>query len=176
MKMKTGNSKIVFFTYAALLAFALLWVGGAVLAPLFETAPPEGGKAPLFISPVYHVYGQVCHQIAERSFSLAGQPLAVCARCLGIYVGALGALMLYPSVRSLRRIDPPRRRWFIMALIPMAVDFAGDYLGFFENTLASRAITGLIAGAAAAFYILPGLIGAAVEWFGTSREAMRSDV
>ena len=109
--MKTGNSKIVFFTYAALLAFGLLWVGGAVLAPLLETAPSEGVKGSPFVSPVYYFYGHVCHQIAERSFSLAGQPLAVCARCLGIYVGGLAALMFYPLMRPLKRTDLLRRRW-----------------------------------------------------------------
>ncbi|MCI0486385.1 MAG: DUF2085 domain-containing protein [Blastocatellia bacterium] len=179
--MKRSNSKIAVLTYAALLALALLWVGGAVSAPLFESAPAHGkkeifmSKGSLSISPVYYVYSQVCHQIAERSFFLAGQPLAVCARCMGIYTGGLAALILYPLARSIKRTDAPRRLWFVVALIPMAVDFAGNYAGLFENTLASRAITGLIAGAGAAFYILPGLVSAALGWFGRSNEVMRSD-
>jgi len=176
--MKTSNSRIAVLTYAALLVLALLWVGGAVFAPLFERAPARylyGSESSLMTSPVYYVYGRVCHQIAERSLHLAGQPLAVCARCTGIYAGGLAALLLYPFARSLRRTDAPRRLWLVVALILLAIDFAGDYVGIFENTLTTRTITGLIAGAAGAFYILPGLIAVAGEWFGRSSELKQSD-
>ena len=33
-------------------------------------------------------FALVCHQQAERSFVLFGGSVAVCARCLGIYLGA----------------------------------------------------------------------------------------
>src|SRR5436190_23467383 len=38
----------------------------------------------------------VCHQLVSHSFVIGGHPLPVCARCTGIYLGALvGLLMLW---------------------------------------------------------------------------------
>ncbi len=35
------------------------------------------------------LFGQLCHQLPARSFWVAGQPMAVCIRCFGIYSGLL---------------------------------------------------------------------------------------
>ena len=55
-------------------------------------------------SAVYVAGAVVCHQKAERSFSLAGQPLPVCARCTGIYVGAALTVLalMYMNVSAAR--------------------------------------------------------------------------
>ncbi|MGH9836689.1 MAG: hypothetical protein ACRD9Y_26990, partial [Blastocatellia bacterium] len=45
-----------------------------------------------------------------------------------------------------------------VSAIPVAIDFAGGFLGLFTNTFLSRALTGMLFGAVAAFYILPSLI------------------
>jgi hypothetical protein len=49
----------------------------------------------------------------------------------------------------------------------------GGFLGIFENTLASRAVTGFIAGAAGAFYTLPGLVSLAASLFKVQTTAAR---
>src|ERR1035437_3699001 len=36
-------------------------------------------------------YG-ICHRIAARSFDIGGRPMPLCARCTGMYLGALIAL------------------------------------------------------------------------------------
>jgi hypothetical protein len=65
------------FTIAAGAAFLL---GAAVAAPLF---------------PVFYVaFSAACHQVPERCFSLHGVPLALCARCCGLYTGALAAAVV----------------------------------------------------------------------------------
>jgi hypothetical protein len=74
-------------------------------------------------------------------------------------------LIAYPFAKSLTQTELPDRKWLIAALAPVAVDFVGGYLGIFENTLASRALTGSIAGAAGAFYTLPGLVSLAASLF-----------
>ena len=54
-------------------------VAAIVAAPVMG----PGGAA------VYAAFGWVCHQEPERSWELTGRPLAVCVRCLGLYLGAL---------------------------------------------------------------------------------------
>jgi uncharacterized membrane protein len=89
---------------------------------------------------------------------VAGHPLAVCARCFGIYAGFAAAVLFYPLSHRLRRMGTPRREWLILALLPMAVDFALGITGLWANTHSSRFVTGAWFGAWAAFYIVPGLI------------------
>jgi uncharacterized membrane protein len=107
---------------------------------------------------VYRVFAALCHQRAERSFWLAGQPLAVCARCLGVYAGFAACLLLYPLARPLRRTAAPAPRWLALALLPAALDLLLDFAGLWQNTHWSRALTGAVAGAVAVFYVVPGLV------------------
>lgn len=110
---------------------------------------------------IYRSLGWVCHQTPARSFHLANHPLAVCARCLGLYAGfGIGAL-IFPLRRPLstnQALIAPARRWLLLALIPTVIDLGLDFLGWWENTHASRVTTGLLLGAALSFYVLPGLI------------------
>jgi uncharacterized membrane protein len=100
----------------------------------------------------------VCHQLPSRSFSLWGQPLALCARCTGIYGGLIVGLILYPFVRALGRTDLPSRIYLLLALGPMFVDFLLGLFHLVENTHLSRSLTGAIAGAGLAFYIVPATV------------------
>lgn len=169
---RLNSATIAALTYVAVLALALLWIGGAILPPVLQSQQAQnfpgrasdGSTSQTFISFVYYAYSRVCHQMGERSFQIAGQQLAVCARCSGIYAGYFIGLLIYPFARSLTRLDTPPRIWLIVALAPIAIDVAGNYFGAFENTLFSRSLTGLIAGTACAFYTLPGLVGLASAW------------
>jgi len=141
------------FVYAALLASALGWLGLIFAAPwLMAEHHYTSGLL------VYGSFAAICHQMPERSFHWLGYPLAVCARCLGIYAGFLLGLAAYPLARRLDEETIPARWWLLAASAPMAADFAGGATGLFTNTGVSRAATGMLAGAAVAFYILPGLV------------------
>jgi uncharacterized membrane protein len=72
---------------AACLAASLLWLAAIVAAPsgLSADATP---LARLSAGVVYLTGRTVCHQRPERSFTRAGHPLPVCARCTGIYAAA----------------------------------------------------------------------------------------
>jgi uncharacterized membrane protein len=107
---------------------------------------------------IYAAFSHLCHQIPERSFLIGGYQFAVCARCTGLYAGFSLATCCYPLLRSLRRVDAPPRKWLFIAATPLAVDFALGYLGIWENTHLSRFLTGTLLGAAAVFYVMPGLI------------------
>jgi uncharacterized membrane protein len=114
----------------------------------------------------------LCHQLPERSFYVWGHPLAVCARCAGIYVGYAVCLLLYPLVRDVRRTDAPARAWLILASLPCLADFLVNFLTPWHNTHSSRALTGALVGAAAVFYTLPGLVDLA-QGFSRSRATTR---
>ncbi len=54
------------------------------------SAPLLGGAVPPLSLGIYTAFSWTCHQQPLRSWSLEGRPLAVCVRCLGFYLGALG--------------------------------------------------------------------------------------
>ena len=149
-----------FLSWGVCAAGALAWLGLIVSAPLLRAS---GHEAAAFV--VYRVFAPLCHQLPERSYYLDGQPLAVCARCFGIYAGFALGVLCYPLVRSLRRTDTPARRWLLLAALPIGIDFALGFTGLWANTHTSRALTGALLGAVAALYVVPGLIalGLAIE-------------
>ncbi len=66
-------------SYISLIALAL--VGAAVAAPLLAR---DHLLVAYFLR---RCFALVCHQDPERSFWIAGAPIAICVRCLGIYLG-----------------------------------------------------------------------------------------
>ncbi|HVF44889.1 MAG TPA: DUF2085 domain-containing protein [Pyrinomonadaceae bacterium] len=146
--------------WGAILAVAAAWVAAIASAPLLRAG--GYGVASAF---VYKVFSATCHQMPGRSFHFAGEPLAVCARCAGLYAGALGGLLFYPAVRGLAGTGVPRRGWLFLAVAPTGLDFALGFFGVWENTHWSRFLTALPAGAACAFYIVPGFVGMCAEGF-----------
>lgn len=148
------------WAWSAVTALAVVAVGLTVLAPL-----ARAGGHPVVAAVVYKIFSAACHQIPGRSFHVEGFPLAVCARCLGLYAGGLAGLLLYPAVRPLARTRAPWRGWLLLASAPTAVDFAVGFLGLWENTHWSRLLTALPAGAACAFYVVPALAELSAEKF-----------
>jgi uncharacterized membrane protein len=73
-------------------------------------------------------------------------------------------MLLYPFLRDLREERFPPRWILIGAALPTAIDFTGGVLGLFANTFLSRALTGVLFGAVAAFYVTPGLVSALNDW------------
>jgi uncharacterized membrane protein len=65
----------------------------ALLLGVFA-APSLGRHAPLPALWIRWFYASACHQRPDRSFLLYGLPLAVCARCTGIYAGAIWGSLL----------------------------------------------------------------------------------
>lgn len=141
------------FTWAITATIALALVATIVGAPLFQST-----GHPAFASPIYKIFSYVCHQIPERSFHLAGHQFAVCSRCTGLYTGFAIAALVYPLTRSLTTTDAPRRRWLILAAVPLLADFSLKYFGVWENTHLTRFSTGALLGAVAVFYVMPGLV------------------
>ena len=108
--------------------------------------------------PLYGLYDLICHRIPERSFHLAGEQFGVCSRCSGVYFGLFAGFALYPLWRRIEDTEPLARFWLFLSLIPIGVDWSLTVFGIWENTQASRFITGLILGVACAVYLVPAAV------------------
>jgi len=145
-------------TYAVILSGAAAWCALIVLAP---AAASSAGGAPL-LAPLgtilYAFFSPLCHQIGARSFQLFGSPLAVCARCSGVYFGFLAGTVAYPVARKLLRNSGPGSMFLILALAPMLVDVMLETAGLHESSMGVRAVTGAWCGTLVPFLIIPGAI------------------
>ena len=155
----------------------LMWLvvaGGslAVMATIVGAPLAVAAGHDRLAATIYQTFSHLCHQLPERSFFIDGHPFAVCARCTGIYAGFAVATVLYPLARSLRQIETPARKWLFIAAAPLAIDFAIEFFGVSHNTHSSRLATGALLGAAAVFYIMPGLLDLSLrDWKSGSRES-----
>lgn len=125
--------------YWLLVVGASVYLGLALLAPVASARDWPGADL------LYAVFAPVCHQIPGRSLACFGRPLAVCHRCLGLYVGFLSGLLVWPwraaLVERLRAALLERPRWILAAVAPMLIDVALARW----NTGASRMATGFVA-------------------------------
>jgi len=91
-------------------------------------------------------FALVCHQRPERSFSLFGSGVAVCSRCLGIYLGAaLGLLFRTSRTFALRLL--------IAAAALSLLDAGSELAGLHGNWLGVRFALGLGLGVSGAMMI-----------------------
>jgi uncharacterized membrane protein len=87
----------------------------------------------------HRLFQGLCHQIPDRSFWIQGQPMAVCSRCFGIYFGfATGWVLMVPVMYIRKLMDISINKIILIAIAANAMDFTGNILGLWENTLISR--------------------------------------
>lgn len=91
-------------------------------------------------------FALICHQRSERAFWLFGGAVAVCARCLGIYLGAAVGLLL----RTSRTIA---LRALMLAVALNLADAVTELAGLHGNWLFVRFVLGLLLGSAATLLI-----------------------
>jgi len=77
----------------------------------------------------------VCHRIAARSFHLGERPISLCARCTGMYLGALAGLVYQHRYGRRRTGTPPRRVIGVLAGMVLAfmVDGLNSYMTLFPG-------------------------------------------
>lgn len=77
----------------------------------------------------------VCHRIEVRSFHVNGRPLPLCARCTGMYLGAVAGLVYQIVVGRRRTAMPPWRVIVVLAVFVAAfgVDGLNSYLQLFPH-------------------------------------------
>ena len=142
------------------------WTGWAValsaagsLAVLAALAPVVGGEVGAVL---HHAFSAVCHQIPERSPHLAGDPVALCHRCVGILLGLIAGLAAVPMLGA--RLGAIRSRaqarWLALAAVPTLLDWSATALGLWTNTPLSRSLTGAVLGVTAGVFLGASLLAA----------------
>jgi len=144
--------KKAFFVYLFTLLGIVIWLGLIFLAPYLKSRSSE---LHVFI---YALFSPLCHQLPSRSFFIFNYPLAVCARCLGIYFGFLAGAGLFPFIRKFSSLALPKTLTFVVVTFPVAVDFLGNFLRLWSTPNWLRFSTGLIWGTILPFYFIPGII------------------
>ncbi|MFQ5435344.1 MAG: DUF2085 domain-containing protein [Anaerolineae bacterium] len=109
----------------------------------------------------------VCHRITERSFTINGRQLPLCARCTGMYLGVTLVFVVMALSGRLRRSEfPPLRVLLILVgfIGVMGIDGINSYSHFFpdaphlyepKNWL--RLLTGMGTGLTMGVFIFPAL-------------------
>lgn len=83
---------------------------------------------------VAHWFGSaVCDQLRAHSYEFAGVALPLCARCTGLYLGALLTLCFH-AWRRPRAIGLPRP-WMLIALVVFFFAWAGDGANSFLSSI-----------------------------------------
>jgi hypothetical protein len=111
-------------------ALTLGWGAALFAAPYLVRPDARASRGPRLLSSAVYLAGSlVCHQRTERSFRLAAVQMPVCARCLGIYVGAGAMALALVAVAGLNRAPVAQARaasgWRSAASNPRAVFIVG---------------------------------------------------
>jgi uncharacterized membrane protein len=136
----------------ALVLSAVMWNSALLAAP---RGTPRLVAASTFLAGTL-----ICHQRADRSFHIGGAQMPVCARCTGLYVGALMGVVVWMLVAGLgstisgrgRRLATARgaRRALIISALPTMASVALAWAGVWDGNNAVRALLALPLGATAA--------------------------
>lgn len=133
----------------------ILYGSVLLLASVVVVVAMGGGlfnqSAPWPVQWQHQTFNSLCHQIADRSFWINGQPMAVCSRCMGIYSGFVLGWGLLPilSVLKIRRLAYIKKI-IVFVLLFNLIDAAGNFFGLWHNTLISRTVLGGMLGSSAA--------------------------
>jgi uncharacterized membrane protein len=124
------------------------WASGPALLAVFALSVSylSTHTAPASAFILQRGFALICHQRPDRSFWIFGAPVAVCARCLGIYLGAGLGLLLRTS-RSIAR------RLLVAAAAVNLLDAVTEAAGLHGNWMYVRFVLGLALGATAALLI-----------------------
>ena len=132
-------------------ALPLALIAAALAVPDFLTH----GFLPIAFA-LQRGFALVCHQRPERSFFIFGAQVAVCARCLGIYLGAAVGLLFRTSRRLALQL-------LTIAAALNLLDAATEFAGLHGNWMGMRFALGLALGAAGGLVISSAMTAAVAD-------------
>jgi uncharacterized membrane protein len=148
------NRKDVFAVWTFTLAAAVVWNAALFAAPALRLRLSWASGL------IYAVFEPLCHQRPDRCFYLGGFPLAVCGRCLGVYLGFVAGLLIFPFQRGFVKTAPPPVPAFLIFSLPIGLDVAGNVLHLWTSPIGLRLATGAVWGTILPFYWMAGIVGA----------------
>lgn len=125
----------ILFRFSILL-FLIIWIYG-FLTPILGNA-----DNPMYQYLLDRVYSTMCHQDAEKCILINNESMHVCARCAGIYIGAL-LIGLVSLVRKKIKINLST---IIIMASPLLADVFLIITGIYSYSQLRAFITGLIFG------------------------------
>ncbi len=123
------------------------WCMGFLIGSIFPNSVYSIISLP-FLKIIYRI---VCHQIIEKSFFYNGHYFMVCARCTGIYTGAL--IISFISLFALHKLSE-NIKMLSIAAIPMIIDVISTSTGIYSYHKVFALLTGIFFGSAVFAYIL----------------------
>jgi uncharacterized membrane protein len=96
------------------------------------------------------IYSLVCHRESVKSIFISGKKLEVCARCTGIYTGALFFSFV---ALAFPRLRPASKRWLLLSMVPMGLDVFLYSVGIYDYSKWISLSTGIILGSVSIIYI-----------------------
>ena len=135
-----------------LTAGAVAWVAILIATPLAVSR----GERTSMAAAVYSAAGLVCHQRPERSFTIEGVQLPVCARCFGLYAAAAAGAIAGVAFggRRIRAGSRQVRAVLALAAAPTAITVAVEWLGVAFPSNTTRALAALPLGVAAGWILV----------------------
>lgn len=122
------------------------WCAGFLL-PIFL---PKISWNNLFYQFLKLCYSHVCHQSEEASFHINGNHVLVCARCSGIYIGALlvGVSIIFIRINLKLSLKP-----LLFLSAPLIFDAIAVRLNIYSYSKLNAFITGFLFGSIIIIYI-----------------------
>jgi len=151
------DKKIILRIYFSTLGGIILWLDAIFLAPFLKS------RSLTLNILFYDLFSPICHQIPSRSFFCFGSPLAVCGRCLGIYLGFLAGTILYPFLGGFSKSTLPKKESFLLLSLPIALDTLGNFFGLWITSNWLRLFIGFIWGLLLPFYFILGITDLALH-------------
>ena len=134
----------VFLIRFFVLSLLTIWVIGFLL-PIVSTI-----DNPLTYFLITKIYSSVCHQENIKCISFENTSMLVCARCSGIYFGAL-----ITAICSLFILRPlTKERLLLISMIPIATDVLLVSLGIYSYSRFISFTTGIVFGSIIYLFIL----------------------
>lgn len=97
-------------------------------------------------------YSLVCHQQEAKTITIGGNSLLVCARCTGIYLGALAAAIAFLLYSGKINISI---KFLIATSTLLLCDVIFSSSGLYEYSKIAALFTGFVFGSAICFLIIP---------------------
>jgi uncharacterized membrane protein len=142
---------------AAFVAASVAWVAMLPLVPFLASRAHASAFGTALVVLVYAAGSLICHQLPERSYHLWTAQMPVCARCMGIYVGAAIAAVIAAAGSTPR--PPFREAWIvrfalIIAALPGVLTLLYEWTTGQTPSNLIRAASGIPIGAVVAWLVV----------------------
>ena len=96
------------------------------------------------------IYSRVCHQDISKCIIVDNESMLVCARCTGIYLGAL----ISGLISLVNELPQVRIKTLLFASLPMFFDVLFTTIGIYTYSKTLAIVTGLIFGAVIYIFLI----------------------